>query len=49
MFRHAGEIAMKCGDKKAADQYFSQSAAMNSIESDLARLALEKLNQVAMK
>ena len=49
MFRHAGEIAMKCGDKKAADQYFSQSAAMNSTDSDLARAALEKLNQVAMK
>jgi tetratricopeptide (TPR) repeat protein len=48
MFRHAGEIALKCGDKRAAEQYLSQAAAMNSMESDLARASLEKLNQVAM-
>jgi hypothetical protein len=48
MFRHAGEIALKCGDKRAAEQYLSQAAAMNSMESDLARASLEKLNQVAI-
>ena len=37
LFRHAGEIALKCGDRAKAQQYLSQSAELNTIDSKLAR------------
>src|SRR5215471_14183328 len=37
LFRHAGEIALKSGDRAKAQQYLSQSAELNTIDSKLAR------------
>ena len=37
LFRHAGEIALKNGDRAKAQQYLSQSAELNTIDSKLAR------------
>jgi Tfp pilus assembly protein PilF len=37
LFRHAGEIALKSGDRAKAKQYLSQSAELDTIDSKLAR------------
>ena len=37
LFRHAGEIALKSGDRAKAQEYLSQSAELNTIGSELAR------------
>jgi len=45
MFRHAGEIALKSGDKAAAQHYLRESAALNSVGSEQARITLASLTQ----
>ena len=43
MFRHAGEIALKAGDRAAAERYLRQAAELNSSGSDQARTILASL------
>ncbi len=43
MFRHAGEIARKSGDKAAAEHYLRESAELNSVGSEQARTTLASL------
>ena len=43
MFRHAGEIALKTGDKPTAERYLRQAAELNTLGSDQARTTLAKL------
>jgi tetratricopeptide (TPR) repeat protein len=43
IFRHAGEIALKLGDRAAAERYLQDSAAMNAPGSDEARATLASL------
>ena len=43
MFRHAGEIALKSGDKAAAERYLRESAELNSMGSEQARITLASL------
>jgi tetratricopeptide (TPR) repeat protein len=43
LFCHAGEIALKSGDRSAAQSYFKQSADLNTADSEQARLALASL------
>ena len=43
MFRHAGEIALKSGDKAAAEHYLRESAELNSMGSEQARITLASL------
>jgi tetratricopeptide (TPR) repeat protein len=45
LFRHAGEIALKCGDRGKAQQYLSQSAELNTTESELAREKLARITE----
>jgi tetratricopeptide (TPR) repeat protein len=45
IFRHAGEIALKSGDKAAAEHYLRESAELNSIGSEQARITLASLAQ----
>jgi tetratricopeptide (TPR) repeat protein len=45
IFRHAGEIALKSGDKAAAERYLRESAALNSVGSDQAKVTLASLTQ----
>jgi len=45
MLRHAGEIAMKCGDRVAAERYLRQSVELNATGSDAARSTLAWLMQ----
>jgi tetratricopeptide (TPR) repeat protein len=45
MFRHAGEIALKSGDKAAAQHYLRESAELNSVGSEQARITLASLPQ----
>jgi tetratricopeptide (TPR) repeat protein len=45
IFRHAGEIALKCGDKAAAEHYLHESADLNSIGSERARITLASITQ----
>lgn len=47
IFRHAGEIALKAGDKQAAERYLRQSAELNSPGSEQARTLLATLSPVA--
>jgi tetratricopeptide (TPR) repeat protein len=47
IFRHAGEIALKSGDKAAAEHYLRESAELNSVGSDQARMTLASLTQDA--
>ena len=44
LFRHAGEIALKVGDRAAAERYLKQSAELNSLDSESARLELAHLS-----
>ena len=43
VFRHAGEIALKSGDKAAAEHYLRESAELNSAGSEQARITLASL------
>ena len=45
IFRHAGEIALKSGDKAAAERYLQESADLNSTGSDQAKVTLASLTQ----
>jgi len=49
LLRHAGEIAMQCGDRGAAEKYFRESAVLNTSESELARAALAKFGEIAKR
>ena len=46
MFRHAGEIALKLGDKTAAERYLQESASLNAPGSEQARVLLASHNSV---
>ncbi len=46
MFRHAGEIALKAGDRTAAERYLREAAELNSLGSDQARTTLASLSPV---
>jgi tetratricopeptide (TPR) repeat protein len=48
LFRHAGEIALKCGDLAMAQLYLRQSAELNTADSELARDKLASIAQVWM-
>jgi len=45
IFRHAGEIALRSGDKAAAEKYLHESAELNSVGSEQARITLASLTQ----
>jgi hypothetical protein len=47
MFRHAGEIALKSGDRAAAEHYLRESAELNTVGSEQARITLASLTQQA--
>jgi len=49
LFRHAGEIALQCGDRVAAQQYMQQAAEFNANDSELARTKLATIAQVRMR
>ena len=49
LFRHAGEIALQCGDRAAAQQYMQQAAELNANDSELARTKLATIAQARMK
>jgi tetratricopeptide (TPR) repeat protein len=44
LFRHAGEIALRCGNGTAARAYFNQAMALQSVESEKAADALARLS-----
>src|SRR6185369_7809676 len=44
MLRHAGEIAGKQGDRKAAVDYLNRAAALNTVESVRAKMFLGEMN-----
>jgi tetratricopeptide (TPR) repeat protein len=46
MLRHAGEIAAKQGDRRAATNYLNKAAASNTVESARAKMLLGELNVV---
>jgi tetratricopeptide (TPR) repeat protein len=43
IFRHAGEIALKFGDRGAAERYLRESIELNTLGSEQARAALSRL------
>jgi hypothetical protein len=45
MFRHAGEIALKCEDKTAAELYLRESAELNTVGSEQAKITLANLSE----
>jgi len=45
LFRHAGEIALKPGDRDAATKYLQQAAALNTAESPQAKTTLAHLSR----
>jgi tetratricopeptide (TPR) repeat protein len=45
LLRHAGEIALKCGDLPRAKKYLREASELNTIESDRARLTLSSLGE----
>jgi tetratricopeptide (TPR) repeat protein len=45
IFRHAGEIALKSGDKAAAENYLRESADLNTVGSDQAKVTLASLTR----
>lgn len=47
MFRHAGEIVLQCGDREAAQKYLEQAAALNGVDSELARIKLAAISQTS--
>ncbi|HMJ20396.1 MAG TPA: hypothetical protein VK513_00765, partial [Terriglobales bacterium] len=46
-FRHAGEIALATGDHSGAERYLRQSAQLNALGSEEARVALARVRQSA--
>lgn len=48
-FWHAGEIALKVGDRLTAERYLRQSAELNTLSSDEAKAALAELSQTAIR
>jgi tetratricopeptide (TPR) repeat protein len=48
MFWHAGEIALATGDHSAAERYLRQSAELNAVGSEEARVALVRLSESAV-
>jgi tetratricopeptide (TPR) repeat protein len=48
MLDHAGEIALKLGDKPAAERYFEDSASLHAIGSEHARLRIASLDQATL-
>lgn len=44
LFRHAGEISLRVGDRAAAERYLKQSAELNSSDSESARVELAHLS-----
>jgi tetratricopeptide (TPR) repeat protein len=49
MFRHAGEIALKAGDKAAAERYLQEAVQLNTWGSQQARETLAQLHTPAAK
>jgi tetratricopeptide (TPR) repeat protein len=49
LFRHAGEIALQCGDRARAQQYLEQSAELNNGDSEPARAKLDTITQAPMR
>jgi len=49
LLRHAGEIALKTGDRAAAERYLSQSAELNTVGSDQARSMLAALTPATVQ
>jgi tetratricopeptide (TPR) repeat protein len=49
IFRHAGEIALKSGDRAAAEHYLRKSADLNTVGSDQARITLASLTKEARR
>jgi len=45
IFRHAGEIALKSGDKVAAEHYLREAAELNTVGSEQARITLASITQ----
>jgi len=45
MCRHAGEIALKSGDKTAAENYLREAAELNTVGSEQARITLASLTR----
>jgi Tfp pilus assembly protein PilF len=45
IFRHAGEISLKCGDHVAAERYLKESVELNTLGSEQARTTLASLTQ----
>jgi Tfp pilus assembly protein PilF len=43
LFRHAGVIALKSGDRAAAERYLKQAAELNTADSEQARSILANL------
>ena len=48
LFRHAGEIALKCRDQETAQKYLRQSAELNTTDSELARTKLASIAEPPM-
>ncbi len=48
LFRHAGEIALKCGDQATAQKYLRQSAELNTTDSEVARTKLASIAEPRM-
>src|SRR6266478_1644973 len=44
LMRHAGEIALKAGDRASAERYLRQATDLNTVESEPARAALARLS-----
>jgi tetratricopeptide (TPR) repeat protein len=45
IFRHAGEIALKSGDKAAAENYLREAAELNTVGSEQAKITLASLTR----
>ena len=45
IFRHAGEIALKSGDKAAAENYLREAAELNTVGSEQAKVTLASLTR----
>jgi tetratricopeptide (TPR) repeat protein len=47
LFYHAGEIALRAGDRNAAERYFHQAVDLNTLGSEQAHVALQQLSRAA--
>jgi tetratricopeptide (TPR) repeat protein len=48
LFRHASEIALKCGDRAMAQHYLQESAELKTADAELSRTMLARIAQLAM-